>query len=89
MSSLPSANEVCEGYVFTPVCHSVHGGGLPQCMLGYHPPPPREQTPTPWEQTPPPLGADTPPLGADTPPGDGYCCGRYASYRNAFLLGDL
>ena len=24
---LPSANEVCEGYVFTRVCHSVHGGG--------------------------------------------------------------
>ena len=23
---LPSANEVCEGYVFTPVCHSVHRG---------------------------------------------------------------
>ena len=29
----------CEGYVFTPVCHSVHRvGGLPQCMLGYQPP---------------------------------------------------
>ena len=25
---LPSANEVCEGYVFTRVCHSVHGGGV-------------------------------------------------------------
>ena len=24
---LPPSNEVCEGYVFTPVCHSVHGGG--------------------------------------------------------------
>ena len=24
---LPPANEVCEGYVFTGVCHSVHGGG--------------------------------------------------------------
>ena len=23
---LPPANEVCEGYVFTRVCHSVHGG---------------------------------------------------------------
>ena len=23
---LPPANEVCEGYVFTSVCHSVHGG---------------------------------------------------------------
>ena len=26
-SFLPPANEVCEGYVFTGVCHSVHGGG--------------------------------------------------------------
>ena len=24
---LPPANEVCEGYAFTPVCHSVHRGG--------------------------------------------------------------
>ena len=24
---LPPANEVCAGYVFTRVCHSVHGGG--------------------------------------------------------------
>ena len=38
----------CEGYVFTPVCHSVHRWGLPQCMLRYHPPaPPRAGTPTP------------------------------------------
>ena len=27
LTSLPSANEVCEGCVFTPVCHYVHGGG--------------------------------------------------------------
>ena len=45
------------------MCDSVHrGGGLPQCMLGYHPqtmhlPPPLDQVP--------PLGADTP--RADTP----------------------
>ena len=25
--SLPPAHEVCEGYVFTRVCHSVHGRG--------------------------------------------------------------
>ena len=25
---LPPANDVCEGYVFTRVCHSVHGGGF-------------------------------------------------------------
>ena len=30
MTLLPSANEVCEGYVFTRVCHSVpRGGGSP------------------------------------------------------------
>ena len=45
-----------QGNIFTPVCHSVQrgGGGLPQCMLGYHPPgadtppgpdPPGKQTP--------------------------------------------
>ena len=33
---LPPANEVCEGYVFTRVCHSVHGGGggIPACIAG-------------------------------------------------------
>ena len=46
------------------VIHSVHRGGLPQCMLGYHPVPhPQEQTSPgsrpPWKQTPP--RADTPP----------------------------
>ena len=85
----------CENYVFTPVCYSVHRGGLPQCKLGYHTPgtrhPPGAGTP-PWsrhppDQTPPvpaPLGPA--PLGADPPSGDGYCCGRYASYWNAFLF---
>ena len=28
MLSLPPANEVCEGNVFTRVCHSVHGEGV-------------------------------------------------------------
>ena len=33
---LPRANDVCEGYVFTGVCHSVHGegGGIPACLAG-------------------------------------------------------
>ena len=49
----------------------------------------------PWEQRPPgadtprermpPPGADAPP-GAGTPPRYGHCCGRYASYWNAFLF---
>ena len=66
-------------------CLSVHRGVgcLPQCMLGYHPPgadtpPPRADTPR--EQTLPHPGADTP------PPRYGHCCGRYASYWNAFLF---
>ena len=48
---LPPANEVCEGYVFTPVCQSfcsrgvgVGGVCLPHCMLGYT---------SPWAGTPP------------------------------------
>ena len=52
-----------QGNIFTPVCHSFcPQGGLPQCMLGYHPP--QEQNP-PWEQTLPP-GAYSPP--EQTPP---------------------
>ena len=35
---LPPANEVCEGYVFTPVCQSFcswgGGGGIPACLAG-------------------------------------------------------
>ena len=31
---LPPANEVCEGYVFTGVCHSVHRGGMHGCSGG-------------------------------------------------------
>ena len=81
---LPAATKLGQGNVFTGVCDSVHGGGgLPQCMLGYHlppgPDPPGSRHPTPpgtrpsWEQTHPP-GADTPHTprsrhpGADTPP---------------------
>ena len=62
---------------------------------------PQDQTPpgpdTPWEQALPPPRAGTPPQsrhplwsrhppGPDTPRADGYCCRRYASYWNAFLL---
>ena len=45
-----------QGYVFTCVCDSVHRGGLPQCMLGYHPSGSRPSSPpaadTPQEQAP-------------------------------------
>ena len=47
----------CEGYVFTPVILFTGGGGLPQCILGYHPPPGRSHHPPPQEgSTPPPPG---------------------------------
>ena len=65
---LPSANEVCEGYVFTDVCLSTAGGGR-------HPP--GRYTPsgryTPWEGTPP--GKVHP--RASTPPGQVHPLGRY------------
>ena len=102
----------CEGYVFTPVCHSVHRGGgcLSACWDTTTCPPEQTHTPRagPQEQAPP--RADTPPDQAPPlrsrhppeqappqqtppwdqappPPADGYCCGRYASYRNALLFG--
>ena len=72
---LPPATKLGQGYVFTGVCDSVHRGGLPQCMLGYHPTPLKSRCPprgrhppgvdTPQEQTP--LGADT--YQEQTPPG--------------------
>ena len=59
----------CEGYVFTP---PRGGGGLPQCILGYHPP-----RAAPPDQAPPRPGT---PRDQASPPPDGYCCGWYASY---------
>ena len=63
ISQLPPANKVCEGYVFTPVCHFVHGGYLG--LIRYTPP---AGTP-PWAGTPP--GRHTPwqvPSGQVHPP---------------------
>ena len=69
-----------QGYVFTRVCDSVHRrGGLPQCMLGYNPPTPREAC-TPQEACTPPEsrhlpgsthlpGKHAPPPGSMHPPG--------------------
>ena len=58
---LPPANEVCKGYVFTRICHSVHRGGLPQCMLEYTPlaDNPRANNP-PWADTPRPDTSPSP-----------------------------
>ena len=53
---LPPANEVCEGYAFTRVCHSVHGGSAPLPAGTHHHPPGPDPS---WNQTPP--GPDTPP----------------------------
>ena len=53
-----------QGNIFTPVCHSVHRGGLPQCMLGY-PPWSRHCPPRSRHQNPPQSRHQTPP-GADT-----------------------
>ena len=45
---------------------------------------PLEQTPPSGAGTP---GAGIPPGAGTSPPGaDGYCCGWYASYWNAFLF---
>ena len=77
---LTPATKLGQGYVFTGVCDSVHGGGLPQCMGCHTYPrttPPRADTPR--EQTPPP--------GADTPPQEIWSMrGQYASYWNAILF---
>ena len=84
--SLPNIyrpQQSCEGYVFTPLCLSMGGGVLPQCMLGYYHPSPRDRPPLWSRHPPPPEGA---PPRSRHPPADGYCCGRYASYLNAFLL---
>ena len=57
------------GYVFTHVCDSVHGG-LPQCMLGYHPPwrmHPRKHACTPLGSTPPQEAHSPPQKHTHTP----------------------
>ena len=86
---LPPAIEVWGKVIFSVACvkNSVHGrGGLPQCMLGYHPP---GQT-APQEQNPP--RADTPTPPDQAPPRDQACweiwstSRRYASYWNAILF---
>ena len=52
-SFVTGRNEVVAKVIFLhlSVIHSVHRGGLPQCMLGYHPLPPQSRPP--WEQMPP------------------------------------
>ena len=68
-----------QGNIFSRVCQEFCSqGGLPQCILGYHPPPPQEQT-TPRDQAPrpdTPLAPGTPrdqvlPRADTTPPAPG------------------
>ena len=89
-----------KGNVFTPICQSFcsQEGVSASVHAGIHTPPgqtspgqtpPRQIPPwedTPW-QTPPTLSAcwDTP-LPSTCWDRHGYCCGRYASYWNAFLF---
>ena len=79
LSLLPPATKLGQGNIFTGICDSVHRGVLPQCMLGFQPPPPpRTRQAPPWDQAGTrPLGLDqagTRPLGLDqagTPLGPG------------------
>ena len=89
-----------QGNIFTPVCHSVHGGGL--CLNACWDTNPPDQAPAPRNRHP--QGADTPPPGTPQtrhprtrhPPRPGTpqeadssiwsTSGQYASYWNAFLL---
>ena len=73
-----------EGYVFTRVCHSVHGGGGSASVHAGIPPPSRSRPlRSRRPRSRPPLGADPPgadtppgadPLGADTPPPSRHPC---------------
>ena len=90
---IPRKRSFGQDNIFTPVCHSVHGGGgcypnmhcrcypsmpcrgctIPACIAGGIP------LYLAWGSA---LGGGL----VETPPPDGYCCGQYASYWNAFLF---
>ena len=90
---LPPAIKLGQGYVFTRICDSVHGGGgLSHCILGYTPrdqrqaPPPRDQ-----RHAPPRDQRQAPPPGSRHPQHSACweiraTSGRYASYWNAILF---
>ena len=95
---LPAATKLGQGNIFIGVCQEFcsqrGGGGLPQCMLGYH----HHHHPLPWQADTPPGRQTLPPREADPPhqaepPGRQAdpspirsMSGRYASYWNAFLF---
>ena len=65
-------NEVVAKVMFLQVCVCPQGGGcLPQCMLGCHTLPPRDQAdPPPPDQAKPPQTRQTPPPDQADPPRD-------------------
>ena len=82
-----------QGYVFTRVCDSVHGGGLRRTPPGpgRHQPPLDQGEPPPGPGRHPPGPGRTPPQTRQTPLREEDCSirsmsGRYASYWNAFLF---
>ena len=88
---ITARNEVVAKVMFLLVSVILLTGGLPQCMLGYHPPgsrPLRNRHPPgsrpPPEQTHPP-GSRHPPPRKQTH-GIRSMSSRYASYWNAFFL---
>ena len=91
----------CEGYDFTGVCHSVHRGGYPSMHCRWYPSMPCSRgcaipaclaaggVPAPGGCLLPggACSGGSAPRGCGDPlEADGYCCGRYASYWNAFLF---
>ena len=87
-TSLPPANEVCEGYVFTRVCHSVHkAGSVPvHAEMHTHPPGPEADSPGtrgrhpagPEAGTiPPRYQRQAPPRTRGRHPSGPVCAGKY------------
>ena len=83
---LPPANEVCEGYFFTRVFLSTGGGSPDPHLEGGG----GKVEGSGWGVSPGPhprgWGMYPNMHWGRHPPADGYCCGRYASYWNAFLF---
>ena len=82
-----------QGNIFTPVCHSVHRGGLPKCMMGYHPPDQASPRPgAPRTRHPPQTRHPQTRHPLYQPPRHRACWeirstrGWYASYWNAILF---
>ena len=78
LSSLPPANEVCEGYVFTPVSQSFCSQG--RVSVPVHagiPPGPEADTPHDQRQTPPHDQRQTTPGPEADPPPFAVYAGRY------------